>query len=77
MEEKVRVKREYRLIKLRAATVQDLKQLQVHMGKGSLDSVVRSLIRLMDKNRQGLKETGWHVHGGGDSSEDCFGTLSG
>jgi hypothetical protein len=77
MEERVRMKREYRLIKLREETVHDLKQLQVHMGRGSLDSLVRSLIRLMDKNHHVLRETGWYVHEGGESSEVCFGTLSG
>ena len=55
------MKREYRLIKLRTETIQDLKKLKERMGKGSLDDLIGSMIHLMDTHCQGLKETGWYT----------------
>ena len=64
-----KMEREYRLIKLRAETVQELKGLMAQTGKGSLDDLISVMIRLMDTYRLGLKETGWYIHSKGDESE--------
>lgn len=49
----------YRLVKLRVETVQGLKRLMAQMGRGSLDDLVVTLIRLGDAHCLRLKETGW------------------
>ena len=52
----------HQLIKLKTETVQDLKRLKTQTGQGSLDSLIKSMIRLMDAHRTGLKNTGWDMH---------------
>jgi hypothetical protein len=52
--------RQYRLIRLRTETVQDLKRLMAQLGNASLDDLIISMIRLMDAYRLNLKNTGWH-----------------
>lgn len=56
------MKRTHRLIKLKIETVHDLKRLMAQTGRGSLDELIASMIRLTDAHRLGLKETGWYIH---------------
>ena len=56
------MKREYRLIKLRSETVQDLKRLMTEMGIGSLDNLINTMIRVTNEHRFVLKGTGWDTH---------------
>jgi len=52
----------HQLIKLKVETVQDLKRLKTQTGQGSLDGLIKTMIRLMDAHRTGLKDTGWDIH---------------
>jgi len=57
-----KLKREYRLIKLRTETVQDLKKLMTEMGIGSLDDLINTMIQITNEHRFVLKGTGWDIH---------------
>ena len=50
---------EYRLVKLKAETVQDLNRLKDATGQASLNDLITKMIQLTDAYRAGLKETGW------------------
>ena len=56
------MKREYRLIKLRSETVQDLNRLMTEMGIGSLDDLVKTMIRVTNEHRFILKGSGWDIY---------------
>jgi hypothetical protein len=58
----LKMKKTYQLIKLKTETVQDLKRLMRQTGKGSLDDLIMTLIRLMDTHRHGLKDVGWDIY---------------
>ena len=58
----LKMKKTYQLIKLKTETVQDLKRLMRQTGKGGLDELVMTLIRLMDTHRLGLKDVGWYIY---------------
>ena len=58
----LKMKKTYQLIKLKTVTVQDLKRLMRQTGKGSLDDLIMTLIRLMDTHRHGLKDVGWDIY---------------
>ena len=53
------MRREYRLIKLKAETIQDLNRLKNETGQASLNNLISNMIRLTDSYRTGLKEAGW------------------
>jgi len=53
------VRPEYRLVKLKAETVQDLNRLKAATGRASLNDLIAKMIRLTDSYRAGLKEAGW------------------
>jgi len=53
------VRPEYRLVKLKAETVQDLNRLKDETGQASFDNLIIKMIQLTDSYRAGLKETGW------------------
>ena len=50
---------EYRLIRLHASTIRDLKRLKSETGQASLNNLISNMIRLTDSYRTGLKEAGW------------------
>jgi len=60
------MKRSHRLVKLRSETVMNLKRLVLETGKGSLDDLIMTMIRLTDGHRASMKETGWQTFSGGD-----------
>jgi hypothetical protein len=58
------VRQQYRLVKLKAETVQDLRRLKDETGQTSLNDLIAKMIRLTDAYRRGLKETGWEISSG-------------
>jgi hypothetical protein len=54
--------RTYRLIKLRAETVLDLKRLMSQTGQGSLEKLITRMIHITDAHRHNLKGVVWPVH---------------
>ena len=50
---------EYRLVKLKAETVNELRRLKDETGQGSLNDLIMKIIKLTDSYRAGLKEAGW------------------
>jgi hypothetical protein len=64
------MKRVYRLIKLKAKTVQDLMRLKSQLGKGSLDELVSVMIQITDAHYYRLKNAGWCAYQRGDQV-DC------
>jgi hypothetical protein len=50
---------DYRLVKLKAETVQDLNRLKDETGQASLNDLITKMIQVTDAYRTGLKETGW------------------
>ena len=50
---------EYRLVKLKSETMQDLNRLRDETGQASLNDLIVRMIRLTDSYRTGLKEAGW------------------
>jgi len=54
------VRPEYRLVKLKAETVEDLRRLKDETGQASLNNLIIKMIQLTDAYRTGLKETGWN-----------------
>ena len=50
---------EYRLVKLKAETVNDLRRLKDETGQASLNNLIIKMVRLTDSYRAGLKEIGW------------------
>lgn len=61
------MKRNHRLVKLRTETVVNLKRLVSETGKGSIDDLIMTMIRLTDAHRTSMKETGWKIYSGVDS----------
>lgn len=55
---------EYRLVKLKTETVQDLIRLKDETGQASLNDLVVEMIRLTDSYRTRLKEAGWESPSG-------------
>lgn len=55
---------EYRLIRLHASTIRDLKRLKSETGQASLNDLVTKMIQLTDTYRAGLKEAGWESPSG-------------
>jgi len=53
------VRPQYRLVKLKAETVEDLRRLKDETGQASLNNLIIKMIQLTDFYRTGLKETGW------------------
>ena len=53
------VRPEYRLVKLKAETVIDLRRLKDETGQASLNNLITKMIQLTDCYRAGLKEAGW------------------
>jgi hypothetical protein len=53
------VRPEYRLVKLKAETVKDLRRLKDETGQASLNNLIIKMVRLTDSYRAGLKEAGW------------------
>jgi signal transduction histidine kinase len=53
------VRPEYRLVRLKAKTAQDLNRLKDETGQASLNDLITKMIQLTDAHRKGLKETGW------------------
>ena len=47
---------EYRLVKLKAETVEDLRRLKDETGQATLNNLIMKMIKLMDSYRAGLKE---------------------
>jgi hypothetical protein len=58
------VRPEYRLVKLKAETVQDLNRLKDKTGQASLNGLITKMIELTDAYRSGLKEAGWEGSSG-------------
>jgi len=54
------VRPQYRLVKLKAETVNDLRRLKDETGQSSLNILIIKMIQLTDAYRTGLKETGWN-----------------
>ena len=50
---------EYRFVKLKAETVEDLRRLKDETGQASLNNLIMKMIKLTDSYRAGLKEAGW------------------
>ena len=50
---------EYRLVKLKAETVQDLNRLKDETGQASFDNLIIKMIQLTDSYRASPKEAGW------------------
>ena len=50
---------EYRMVKLKAETVEDLRRLKDETGQASLNNLITKMIQLTDCYRAGLKEAGW------------------
>ena len=55
---------EYRLVRLKAETVQALNRLKDETGEASLNDLITEMIRLTDAYRNGLKEAGWERFSG-------------
>jgi len=55
---------EFRLVRLKAETVRDLRRLKDEKGQASLNALVAKMIELTDAYRAGLKETGWETSSG-------------
>ena len=55
-----KMKRQYRLIRLRTETVEDLKRLMLQMGATGLDELVAKMVHVTDAYRLGIKEMGWY-----------------
>lgn len=53
------MKPEYRLVKLKAETVDDLRRLKDETGQASLNNLIMKMIKLMNSYRAGVKEAGW------------------
>ena len=58
------VRPEYRLVRLKAQTVQDLNRLKDATGQASLNDLITKMIRLTEAYRTGLQETGWAGNSG-------------
>jgi hypothetical protein len=50
---------DYRMVKLKAETVEDLRRLKDETGQASLNDLIIKMVQLTDAYRSGLKETGW------------------
>ena len=50
---------EYRLVKLKAETVNDLRRLKDETGQASLNNLITKMIQLTDCYRASFKEAGW------------------
>lgn len=66
-----KMKRTYRLIKLRTETVKDLKRLMNQTGKVGLDDLISSMVQQTDTCRLRLKETGWFTPWKGETGENA------
>ena len=56
-------RREYKLIRLRAETVEELKRLRSQMGKASIDGLITWMVNLADAKRLEMMNDGWqHAH---------------
>ena len=53
------VRPEYRLVRLKSETVQDLNRLKDETGQASLNNLITKMIQLTDAYRSNLKESGW------------------
>jgi hypothetical protein len=53
------VRPEYRLVRLKAETVTELRRLKDETGEASLDNLITEMIRLTVSYQAGLKEAGW------------------
>ena len=56
------IKRRYKLLKLRAETVDELIRLRNQTGKASIDDVLLSMIQLADKKRLEMMNNGWQTY---------------
>lgn len=59
MARRERMKKTYKLIKLRTGTVKELKRLMADMAESSLDGLINTMIRITAEYRLVLKDTGW------------------
>ena len=50
---------EYRFVKLKAETVNELRRLKDETGQAGLNDLIAKMIRLTDRYRAGLREAGW------------------
>jgi len=53
------IRQQYRLVKLRAEAVEDLRRLKDETEQASLDNLIMKMIPLTVAYRAGLKEAGW------------------
>jgi len=58
------VRPEYRLVKLKSETVNELCRLKDETGQASLNDLITKMIRLTEAYRTGLQETGWAGNSG-------------
>lgn len=55
------MKNYYRLIRLKADTVHELKKLSSDMGRASLDDLLLAMVRIVRDHRRELANAGWRV----------------
>ena len=58
------IKRRYKLLKLKAETVDELIRLRNQTGRASIDDLITSMIQLAEKNRLEMMNYGWQTYTG-------------
>ena len=58
------IKRKYKLLKLKAETVDELIRLRNQTGRASIDDLIISMIQLAEKNRLEMMNHGWQTYTG-------------
>ena len=56
------IKRRYKLVKLRAETVDELIRLRNQTGKISIDDLIISMVQLAEKNQLEMMNHGWQMY---------------